>query len=325
MKHLRAMTSEAMLAAQRKTGKRNASSTSCYTARPMRSLTILNAVISDCTGLRSPGHLSTTPSRAPSGASLWIGPIGDGRCRGLAIRRPGCMCWGWLRPRMEETAPAGYSPEIGAAIGCTKRSIDTASPTRPLPRRCDDGLSLTDCYIGATVRCAPPDNKPRPDEFEQCRRFLQEEIALLTHKHVRRDAGKDRLRSVSQGVPAGGLDHPVPCSEIRAWRVLSAAMGTLAARLLSSESTKYLHRQAHPADVPSRVCPGPSRTGQSNASQPFAYFFVWVSQSARNFFRPLSVSGCFTICWKIAERHRANMPAGQGRFHHVLRMPDAGH
>ncbi len=48
----------------------------------------------------------------------------------------------------------------------------------------DDGLSLTDCYIGATVRCAPPDNKPLPDEFERCSRFLQEEIHLLTHHRV---------------------------------------------------------------------------------------------------------------------------------------------
>ena len=43
----------------------------------------------------------------------------------------------------------------------------------------DDGLSLTDCYIGATVRCAPPGNKPAPDEFERCSRFLQEEVCLL--------------------------------------------------------------------------------------------------------------------------------------------------
>ena len=48
----------------------------------------------------------------------------------------------------------------------------------------DDGLALTDCYIGATVRCAPPDNKPLPDEFERCSRFLQEEIRLLRNHRV---------------------------------------------------------------------------------------------------------------------------------------------
>jgi uracil-DNA glycosylase family 4 len=48
----------------------------------------------------------------------------------------------------------------------------------------DDGLRLTDCYIGATVRCAPPDNKPSPDEFKACRRYLKEEIRLLGNVHV---------------------------------------------------------------------------------------------------------------------------------------------
>ena len=48
----------------------------------------------------------------------------------------------------------------------------------------DDGLALTDCYIGATVRCAPPDNRPLPDEFERCSRFVQEEVRLLKNHCV---------------------------------------------------------------------------------------------------------------------------------------------
>ncbi|MDR4463201.1 MAG: uracil-DNA glycosylase [Nitrospira sp.] len=47
-----------------------------------------------------------------------------------------------------------------------------------------DGLALTDCYIGATVRCAPPGNKPLPDEFDRCSRFLYEEIRLLKKHRV---------------------------------------------------------------------------------------------------------------------------------------------
>lgn len=43
----------------------------------------------------------------------------------------------------------------------------------------NDGLTLTDCYIGATARCAPPDNKPFPDEIANCRPFLEKEIDLL--------------------------------------------------------------------------------------------------------------------------------------------------
>ena len=47
-----------------------------------------------------------------------------------------------------------------------------------------DGLRLTDCYIGAAVRCAPPDNKPLPDEFDACRSFVVHELTLLQQARV---------------------------------------------------------------------------------------------------------------------------------------------
>ncbi len=48
----------------------------------------------------------------------------------------------------------------------------------------DDGMHLIDCYITATVRCAPPGNKPLPEEFDRCRPFLVEELQLLTRVRV---------------------------------------------------------------------------------------------------------------------------------------------
>ncbi len=42
-----------------------------------------------------------------------------------------------------------------------------------------DGLRVTDCYIAAAVRCAPPGNKPLPKEFDTCRPYLMEELRLL--------------------------------------------------------------------------------------------------------------------------------------------------
>ncbi len=45
----------------------------------------------------------------------------------------------------------------------------------------DDGLKLTNCYITASLRCAPPQNKPTPQEQSNCRPFLEEEFRLLTN------------------------------------------------------------------------------------------------------------------------------------------------
>jgi uracil-DNA glycosylase family 4 len=47
----------------------------------------------------------------------------------------------------------------------------------------DDGLKLCDVYIGAAARCAPPDNKPTPQEFANCFPYLSREFELL--KNVR--------------------------------------------------------------------------------------------------------------------------------------------
>ena len=51
--------------------------------------------------------------------------------------------------------------------------------SQPESVRCGDGLSLRDAYVLAPVRCAPPDNRPTPDEFDRCRPFFSRELALL--------------------------------------------------------------------------------------------------------------------------------------------------
>src|SRR5918993_1815810 len=54
----------------------------------------------------------------------------------------------------------------------------------PVSQRPDDGLTLTDAFIAATVRCAPPDNKPTPGEVLACRAHLEAELAELRHVKV---------------------------------------------------------------------------------------------------------------------------------------------
>ena len=48
----------------------------------------------------------------------------------------------------------------------------------------DDGLSLTGAYVTAVVRCAPPANKPTPEERDNCTPYLARELDLLTEVRV---------------------------------------------------------------------------------------------------------------------------------------------
>jgi len=51
--------------------------------------------------------------------------------------------------------------------------------SQPTSRSADDGLRLTGAYVVAAARCAPPDNRPAPEELERCRPFLEAEWNAL--------------------------------------------------------------------------------------------------------------------------------------------------
>lgn len=51
--------------------------------------------------------------------------------------------------------------------------------SQPTSDHRDDGLALNDVFISATCRCAPPDNKPTPQEMLNCRPYILAELDLL--------------------------------------------------------------------------------------------------------------------------------------------------
>lgn len=76
--------------------------------------------------------------------------------------------------------------------------------------RRDDGLALRDAYVGAIARCAPPANKPTPEEIARCRPFLVRELALLTRLRVVVCLGGLALQGFLRAWGDAGRAVPVP-------------------------------------------------------------------------------------------------------------------
>ena len=95
-------------------------------------------------------------------------------------------------------APAAHGGNRTGRVFTGDRSGDflyaalhrTGFANQPTSIHRDDGLALRDCYISATVRCAPPANKPLPDEIASCSRYLDDEWELLREKRVLFALGK---------------------------------------------------------------------------------------------------------------------------------------
>jgi uracil-DNA glycosylase family 4 len=61
---------------------------------------------------------------------------------------------------------------------------ETGFASRPSACSRDDGLTLRNAYITAAARCAPPGNKPTPEELRHCRPYLEQELDLLRNVRV---------------------------------------------------------------------------------------------------------------------------------------------
>jgi len=74
----------------------------------------------------------------------------------------------------------------------------------------DDGLRLTDVFISAAARCAPPDNKPLPEELARCRQFLARELRALPCVQVILALGRIGFDAVVRALADAGHLAPRP-------------------------------------------------------------------------------------------------------------------
>lgn len=86
----------------------------------------------------------------------------------------------------------------------------TGIANQPLSVRRGDGLTLTDAYVLAPVRCAPPDNRPTPEEFDRCRPFVVRELALLPNVRVILALGGLAWASTLRVLGDSGVSVPRP-------------------------------------------------------------------------------------------------------------------
>ena len=74
--------------------------------------------------------------------------------------------------------------------------------------RRDDGFKLDDCYITATIRCAPPKNKPLPEEIENCRPYFLEEFDHLNKVEVIIPLGQIAFTQTLKSLRLKGYEIP---------------------------------------------------------------------------------------------------------------------
>jgi uracil-DNA glycosylase family 4 len=109
-------------------------------------------------------------------------------------------------------APAAHGGNRTGRIFTGDRSGDwlfaslyrTGFANQPTSVARDDGLRLTDAWVCAAVRCAPPANRPLPSERDNCLPYLVRELALLPSVRVIVALGSFGWDAALRGLAAAG-------------------------------------------------------------------------------------------------------------------------
>jgi uracil-DNA glycosylase family 4 len=129
---------------------------------------------------------------------------------------------GWGDPRawlwVVGLAPAAHGGNRTGRVFTGDRSGDflyaalhrAGLANQPSSVSIDDGLQLSGVYISAAVRCAPPDNKPLPSEYDNCRPYLLADLHLLKDARVIFALGKIAFDSALRVLADSGASIPSP-------------------------------------------------------------------------------------------------------------------
>ena len=88
---------------------------------------------------------------------------------------------------------------------------ETGFANQPLSESVDDGLIYDGCYLTAAVKCAPPGDRPLPQEFENCSAFLDDEIRIMKNLRAVLALGSMAFNAYvgslkRRGVPVKGVE-----------------------------------------------------------------------------------------------------------------------
>ena len=150
--------------------------------------------------------------------------------------------------------------------------------SQPLARSRDDGMKLTDLFITSVARCAPPANKPTPEELRNCASWLDREISLLGNlrvvvclgriafdgllAHIERTADSSQLLPRSRYVFAHGAEFVLPGGLRAITSYHPSLQNTNTGKLTRSMLLAVFKRAQELADV----TPQEPRTGAAKSS-----------------------------------------------------------
>lgn len=134
-----------------------------------------------------------SPRRGLKRADYWNRPVpgfGDRRAR---------ICLVGLAPGAHGANRTGR-PFTGDGAGDFMYPLlhQSGLSNQPDSMASDDGLQLLDLYLTNAVKCLPPENKPKAEEFHACRGYLLEELASLPRLKVVVALGGDAFRTMLQ-------------------------------------------------------------------------------------------------------------------------------